>query len=163
GVLRQAGLVVVRRDGTRRFYRANREALAPFASLLQQMWAAQLDTLADLAERAETTERLAEPAETAEGCAERVESAERPAGGEGRGASGDGGKAGGDCGRAGARLMTGVGSDLVTVRRRVRASPATVFSFFTDPQRWLSWQGVDATIEPRPGGLFRMNVRGDGY
>jgi uncharacterized protein YndB with AHSA1/START domain len=59
--------------------------------------------------------------------------------------------------------MTGLDSDLVTVRRLVRASPATVFSFFTDPQRWLSWQGVDATIEPRPGGLFRMNVRGDGY
>jgi DNA-binding transcriptional ArsR family regulator len=53
GVLRQAGLVVVRRDGTRRYYRANREALAPFASLLQQMWAAQLDALADLAEQAE--------------------------------------------------------------------------------------------------------------
>lgn len=51
----------------------------------------------------------------------------------------------------------------VTVQRRVRASPATVFSFFTDPARWLRWQGVDATIEPTPGGLFRMNVRGDGY
>ena len=57
GVLRQAGMVVVRRDGTRRFYRANREALAPFASLLQQMWASQLDTLADLAEQAEITQR----------------------------------------------------------------------------------------------------------
>lgn len=61
--------------------------------------------------------------------------------------------------------MTGSDSDgdTVTVRRLVRASPATVFSFFTDPRRWLSWQGVDATIEPHPGGLFRMNVRGDGY
>lgn len=57
GVLRRAGLVVVRRDGTRRFYRANREALAPFASLLRQMWATQLDSLAELAERAEREER----------------------------------------------------------------------------------------------------------
>lgn len=57
GVLRQAGLVVVRKDGTRRFYRANREALAPFASLLQQMWATQLDTLAELAEVAEEEDR----------------------------------------------------------------------------------------------------------
>jgi uncharacterized protein YndB with AHSA1/START domain len=51
----------------------------------------------------------------------------------------------------------------VTVERRVAASPATVFSFFTDQERWLRWQGVDAIIEPVPGGTFRMNVRGDGY
>jgi uncharacterized protein YndB with AHSA1/START domain len=31
------------------------------------------------------------------------------------------------------------------------------------PDRWLRWQGVDAELEPRPGGVFRMNVRGDGY
>jgi DNA-binding transcriptional ArsR family regulator len=52
GVLRQAGLVVVRRDGTRRFYRANRPALAPFAAVLETMWAGQLDRLAQLAEEA---------------------------------------------------------------------------------------------------------------
>lgn len=51
----------------------------------------------------------------------------------------------------------------VTVERHVRASPDVVYSFFTDPAKWLSWQGVDATIEPVPGGVFRMNVRGDGY
>jgi DNA-binding transcriptional ArsR family regulator len=39
GILREAGLVVVRRDGTRRFYRANREALAAFGPLLERMWA----------------------------------------------------------------------------------------------------------------------------
>src|SRR5256885_1767348 len=54
GVLREAGLVVVRRDGTRRFYRAHREALRPFAPLLEQMWAASLDRLAELAEAAES-------------------------------------------------------------------------------------------------------------
>jgi len=53
GVLRRAGLVVVRRDGTRRFYRADRDALAPFAAVLEQMWGAQLDRLAILAEAAE--------------------------------------------------------------------------------------------------------------
>jgi DNA-binding transcriptional ArsR family regulator len=50
GVLRRAGLVLVRRDGTRRFYRADRDALRPFASLLEDMWSDQLDRLADLAE-----------------------------------------------------------------------------------------------------------------
>jgi uncharacterized protein YndB with AHSA1/START domain len=54
-------------------------------------------------------------------------------------------------------------SDEVIVRRLINARPATVFSFFTDPDRWLSWQGVSAEIDPRPGGVFRMNVRGDGY
>jgi DNA-binding transcriptional ArsR family regulator len=56
GVLRRAGLVVVRRDGTRRFYRADREALRPFATMLEQLWAGQLDRLAELAERAELAE-----------------------------------------------------------------------------------------------------------
>ena len=54
-------------------------------------------------------------------------------------------------------------SDEVIVRRLINARPATVFSFFTDRDRWLSWQGVWAEIDPRPGGVFRMNVRGDGY
>jgi DNA-binding transcriptional ArsR family regulator len=56
GVLRAAGFVVVRKDGTRRFYRANREALRPFATVLIQMWASRLDELAELAELAERAE-----------------------------------------------------------------------------------------------------------
>ncbi len=51
----------------------------------------------------------------------------------------------------------------VVVERHIKASPATVFTFFTDPRRWLQWQGVDAELDPRPGGTFRVNVRGDGY
>jgi uncharacterized protein YndB with AHSA1/START domain len=54
-------------------------------------------------------------------------------------------------------------SQLVTVERRIHARPETVFSFFTDRDRWLSWQGVAAEIDARPGGVFRMNVRGDGW
>src|SRR5918994_1257769 len=54
GVLRRAGLILVRPDGTRRFYRANRQALQPFSVLLEQMWTNQLDRLAELAEAAET-------------------------------------------------------------------------------------------------------------
>lgn len=52
---------------------------------------------------------------------------------------------------------------VVAVERRIDARPETVFSFFTDRDRWLSWQGVEAVIDPRPGGVFRMNVRGDGW
>ena len=58
--------------------------------------------------------------------------------------------------------MTGDDTELV-VERRVAASPATVFSFIAERDQWLRWQGVEADIDPRPGGLFRMNVRGDGF
>jgi uncharacterized protein YndB with AHSA1/START domain len=51
----------------------------------------------------------------------------------------------------------------LVIERRVAASPATVFSFFADRDHWLRWQGVEADIDPQPGGLFRMNVRGDGF
>jgi DNA-binding transcriptional ArsR family regulator len=53
GVLRRAGLVVMRRDGTRRFYRADRVALRPYTSMLRKLWAEQLDRLAELAEAEE--------------------------------------------------------------------------------------------------------------
>ncbi|MGH7553091.1 MAG: SRPBCC family protein [Longimicrobiales bacterium] len=54
-------------------------------------------------------------------------------------------------------------TDQVVVERRISARPQTVFSYFTDRDKWLTWQGVDADIDPRPGGMFRMNVRGDGW
>ena len=52
-VLRDANLVTVRREGTRRYYRANRAGLGPLAGYLEQMWAGQVDRLAMLAEAAE--------------------------------------------------------------------------------------------------------------
>jgi DNA-binding transcriptional ArsR family regulator len=57
GVLRDAGLVTVRREGTRRLYRADRAALGRLGQVLEQMWAAQLDELAALAEAAEAEAR----------------------------------------------------------------------------------------------------------
>ena len=53
GVLRQAGLVTVRREGTRRLYRADRAALGRLGQLLEQLWSSQLDELTALAEAAE--------------------------------------------------------------------------------------------------------------
>ncbi|MFE2089526.1 hypothetical protein [Streptomyces sp. NPDC059460] len=55
-MLRDAGLVTLRKDGTKRFYRADREALGPLADYLQAMWGARLDALASLAEAAERNE-----------------------------------------------------------------------------------------------------------
>jgi DNA-binding transcriptional ArsR family regulator len=56
-VLREAGMVTVRRDGTRRLYQADRAALGRLGQVLEQMWAAQLDGLAELAEAAEREQR----------------------------------------------------------------------------------------------------------
>jgi hypothetical protein len=56
-VLRDADLVVVRRSGTRRYYRANRAGLGPLAAYLETMWATEVDRLATLAEAAEAADR----------------------------------------------------------------------------------------------------------
>jgi DNA-binding transcriptional ArsR family regulator len=48
-VLREAGLIHERRDGTMRYYRADRKALKPLEPMLKQMWATGLDRLAKLA------------------------------------------------------------------------------------------------------------------
>jgi DNA-binding transcriptional ArsR family regulator len=52
-VLEEAGLVQARRCGTTRFYRANRRRLGPLRTVLKEMWDADLDRLALLAEAKE--------------------------------------------------------------------------------------------------------------
>ena len=49
-VLKQAGLVTERRDGTRRLYRARPEGLEQLRRLLDDMWAGALDTARRLVE-----------------------------------------------------------------------------------------------------------------
>jgi uncharacterized protein YndB with AHSA1/START domain len=49
----------------------------------------------------------------------------------------------------------------VVVTKVIAASPATVFSFFTDVERWTTWQGVDGEIDPQPGGVFRIRMPGE--
>ena len=49
-VLKQAGLLTERRDGTRRLYRARPEGLAQLRRLLDDMWAGALDTARRLVE-----------------------------------------------------------------------------------------------------------------
>jgi DNA-binding transcriptional ArsR family regulator len=52
-LLREAGFVSVRRDGKRRLYRADHDALGPLKPFLESFWGDQLDRLATLAEEAE--------------------------------------------------------------------------------------------------------------
>ncbi len=53
GVLREAGLVVERREGTRRLYRSNHHEMAKLRSFLDDYWTNGLERLRDVAEAAE--------------------------------------------------------------------------------------------------------------
>jgi uncharacterized protein YndB with AHSA1/START domain len=43
---------------------------------------------------------------------------------------------------------------------RVAASQDRVFEYFTDPTKMVQWMGVEATLDPRPGGVCRINPSG---
>jgi uncharacterized protein YndB with AHSA1/START domain len=52
-------------------------------------------------------------------------------------------------------------TDQVVLERRIAARPETVFSFFTDRDKWLSWMGKDGEFAFAPGGAFRSNINAD--
>ena len=52
-VLRDASFVTVRKDGNRRLYKADQDALAPFKEVLEMMWGSLLQELADRIESAD--------------------------------------------------------------------------------------------------------------
>jgi uncharacterized protein YndB with AHSA1/START domain len=43
---------------------------------------------------------------------------------------------------------------------RIEAPPEVVFPYFTDPARMVSWMGIAALLDPRPGGVFRVEANG---
>jgi uncharacterized protein YndB with AHSA1/START domain len=43
---------------------------------------------------------------------------------------------------------------------RIRVPPDQVFPYFTDPDKMIVWKAIQATLDPRPGGIFRINVTG---
>lgn len=49
-------------------------------------------------------------------------------------------------------------TDRVTVEALVEASPETIFPFFTDPEKMVRWKGTQAELDPRPGGVFSVDV-----
>jgi uncharacterized protein YndB with AHSA1/START domain len=38
----------------------------------------------------------------------------------------------------------------------IQAPPEVIFEYFTDPAKLIQWIGLRAELDPRPGGLFRM-------
>lgn len=51
GVLREAGFVTMQKEGNRRLYQANKEALGPLRAVLENMWADTLDQLTNVIEQ----------------------------------------------------------------------------------------------------------------
>jgi uncharacterized protein YndB with AHSA1/START domain len=56
--------------------------------------------------------------------------------------------------------VTAVSQDVIEIERRIAARPETVFAYFTDAARYRLWQGVEAELDPRPGGIFRVTMTG---
>jgi uncharacterized protein YndB with AHSA1/START domain len=47
---------------------------------------------------------------------------------------------------------------VVTREIAIDASPETVWQFFVDPEKATRWMGQAATLDPRPGGVYRVEV-----
>ncbi len=50
--------------------------------------------------------------------------------------------------------------DVLEVSVQVAAPLETVFRYFTDPARYIQWMGVEARLDPLPGGEYRVGMRG---
>jgi uncharacterized protein YndB with AHSA1/START domain len=48
---------------------------------------------------------------------------------------------------------------VLEVSVHIAARPETVFRYFTDPDRYVQWMGAHATLEPVPGGSYRVRMR----
>lgn len=56
-------------------------------------------------------------------------------------------------------MEAGTSQELVVDRDvLIDASRETVFEFFTDPEKAVRWMGASATLDPRPGGVYRVHI-----
>lgn len=44
----------------------------------------------------------------------------------------------------------------IVVEQWIEAPPATVYRYLTEPDKWRRWQGIDADLDAREGGIFSM-------
>jgi uncharacterized protein YndB with AHSA1/START domain len=56
--------------------------------------------------------------------------------------------------------MTQRHDDVLERELHIAARPETVFTFFVDPAMMMRWMGKDATLDPRPSGICRINING---
>ena len=50
---------------------------------------------------------------------------------------------------------------MVELEHRVGAPPEVVFEYFTDPAKYRRWKGLEAELDARPGGAYRVTMRDD--
>jgi uncharacterized protein YndB with AHSA1/START domain len=50
---------------------------------------------------------------------------------------------------------------VVEVERRLPASPEDVFGFLTNAARYTKWMGRAAELDPKPGGIYRVEMAED--
>lgn len=43
---------------------------------------------------------------------------------------------------------------------QIAASPETVFTLLTESAEQIRWMGTEASLDPRPGGIYRVNCTG---
>jgi uncharacterized protein YndB with AHSA1/START domain len=64
--------------------------------------------------------------------------------------------------KAAASSVVDVGEPIVR-EIHIRATPETVFEFFTDPGKLTRWLATEATLDPKPGGICHQeHAREDG-
>ena len=51
-------------------------------------------------------------------------------------------------------------SDAVEREVRIAARPETIFPFLVEPEKMMRWKGISAELDPRPGGIYRVDVTG---
>jgi uncharacterized protein YndB with AHSA1/START domain len=49
----------------------------------------------------------------------------------------------------------------LVMSERIRATPDQVFRYLVEPDKLVRWMGVEAQIDPRPGGAFWLDVTGE--
>jgi uncharacterized protein YndB with AHSA1/START domain len=49
------------------------------------------------------------------------------------------------------------GEDVLGYELRIEAPPEVVWRFWVEPEAIVRWMGTTATLDPRPGGLFRID------
>ncbi|MGH2610506.1 MAG: SRPBCC family protein, partial [Tepidiformaceae bacterium] len=51
-------------------------------------------------------------------------------------------------------------TDIIERTIHIDAKPETVYALLSDPDRMAGWSGRSVTMDPRPGGLFRIDYNG---
>ena len=46
----------------------------------------------------------------------------------------------------------------IVVEQLVRASPHTIYRYLTESHLWQQWQGAEAELDARNGGIFALNM-----